>query len=173
MFVKSCVGIGNKPSIESSLIRSTLVSAYQQYGRALCIKCKSHPPYTAIKIDTQLLHIRVLRAFERIHRWPAQVRAEFLKELGVSEQFILERTIQRQKLGVKFIVKKYVPGHGRIMPLKTYCDKVPGMLQLSINVVLVNLRWQKARPDPLMLDHVLLDTALGTHAHRHPSLGLA
>jgi hypothetical protein len=37
------------------------------------------------------------------------VRAEFLKESGVSEQFILECTIQRLKLGVEVIVKKSVP----------------------------------------------------------------
>jgi hypothetical protein len=33
------------------------------------------------------------------------VRAEFLKEFGVGEQFILECAIQRLKLGVKVIVK--------------------------------------------------------------------
>ena len=124
MFVKSCVGIGNQLLIETSLISSTFITAHQQNRRAICIKCKSHPPYAAITIETQLLHICVLRAFERIHGWPTQVRAEFLKESGVGEQFILECTIQRQKLGVKVIVKKYIPGHGRIMYLKTYFGKV-------------------------------------------------
>ncbi|MEK7810978.1 MAG: hypothetical protein AAB278_04075 [Pseudomonadota bacterium] len=48
------------------------------------------------------------------------MRAEFLKQSGVGEQFILERATHRLKLGVKIIVKEYVPRHGRIMFLKTY-----------------------------------------------------
>lgn len=145
MFVKSCVGIGDELFIESPLIRSTLVTAHQQNGCALGIKRKCHPPYAAIMIETQLLHICVLRAFERIHRWPAQVGAEFLKESGVGEQFILECTIQRQKLGVKVIVKKYVPGHGQIMYLKTYLFKVSGRLQRLFNEVQVNLGGAKGK----------------------------
>jgi len=52
------------------------------------------------------------------------VWAEFLKEPGVSEQLILERATHRLKLGVKVIVKEYVPRHERIMFLKTYYFKV-------------------------------------------------
>jgi hypothetical protein len=42
------------------------------------------------------------------------VRAEFLKEPGVGKQFILERTTHRLKLGVKIIVKEYIPRHGAL-----------------------------------------------------------
>lgn len=124
MPVKSCIGAGNQLFIESPLICATLVAAHQQDCCAFGIKCESHPPYPAFTIKTQLFHIRVLRAFERIYRWPAQVWAEFLKEPGVSEQLILERATHRLKLGVKVIVKEYVPRHERIMFLKTYYFKV-------------------------------------------------
>ncbi|MFZ2300315.1 MAG: hypothetical protein WAW10_00420 [Gallionella sp.] len=50
--------------------------------------------------------------------------AEFLKEPGVGEQFILKHTIHRLKLDVKVIVKEHVPRHGWIMYLKTYYFKV-------------------------------------------------
>jgi len=66
----------------------------------------------------------MLRAFERIHCWPAQVGAEFLKKSGVGEQLILERATHRLKLGVKIVVKEYVPSHGQIMALKAYYFKV-------------------------------------------------
>jgi len=105
MFVKSCVGTGDQLFIEPPLIDTTFITAHQQNRSALCIKRKSHTPYTAITIEAQLLHICVLRALERIHYWPTQVGAEFLKELGVGEQLILECAIQRLKLGVKVIVK--------------------------------------------------------------------
>ncbi len=105
MFVKSCIGTGDQLFIEPPLINTAFIAAHQQNRSTLCIKHKSHTPYTAIAIEAQLFHICVLRAFERIHCWPAQVWAEFLKELGVSEQLILECAIQRLKLGVKVIVK--------------------------------------------------------------------
>ena len=133
MFVKPCVGIGDQLFIETPLIRTAFIAAYQQNRRAFCIKCKSQQSYTTVVIETKLLHISVLRAFERIHSWPAQVGAEFLKELGVGEQFILECTIKRLKLSVKFIVKYNVPRHKLIMYLTTYSGKVRNILHsLSI-----------------------------------------
>jgi len=112
MSVKSRVGARNQLFIESPLICATLITAHQQDCRAFCVKCKSHAPYPTFTIETQLFHICVLRTFERIHRWPAQVRAEFLKQPRVGEQFILKHVTHRLKLGVKVIVKEYVPRHG-------------------------------------------------------------
>jgi hypothetical protein len=123
MSVKSRIGSGNQFFIESPLICTTLVTSNQQDRRALSIKRKSHPPYSTTTIETQLFHICVLRAFERINRWPAQVGAKFLKEPGVGEQFILECNLHRLKLGMKVIVKEYVPRHGWIMALKAYYFK--------------------------------------------------
>jgi hypothetical protein len=57
------------------------------------------------------------------------VGAEFLKEPGMGEQLILERATHRLKLGVKVVVKEYVPSHGRIMILKTYYFNVVKILR--------------------------------------------
>lgn len=123
MPVEPCVCAGNQLFIESPLIRAALISTHQQNCRAFGVKCKSHPPHPALTIETQLFHVCVLRTFERIHRWSAQMGAKFLKEPSVGEQFVLESAIHHLKLGVKIIVKEYVPRHGQIMVLKTYYFK--------------------------------------------------
>ena len=51
MFVKSCVGTGDQLFIEPPLIDTTFITAHQQNRSALCIKRKSHTPYTAITIE--------------------------------------------------------------------------------------------------------------------------
>lgn len=105
MFVESRVGTANQLFIESPLICAAFIAAHQQDRGAFRIECKCHSPYPTVMIETQLFHIGVLRAFERINRGPSQVRAEFLQESGVGEQLILERNTHRLHLGVKVIVE--------------------------------------------------------------------
>ena len=56
----------------------------------------------------------LLGSLECIHGWAPELRAEFLQQLGVSQQFVLQILIQRLELDVELFVEEDGPIHGTL-----------------------------------------------------------
>jgi len=96
---------GNQPLVKAALIRTTLITADQQNALPLWVKGECNSPHLTGLCKPQLLHVRVLRAFERVLRGSPQTRSEVLQQEGMGQQFILQRLRQCRKLQGKVIVK--------------------------------------------------------------------
>ncbi|MCE1181323.1 MAG: hypothetical protein LWW81_03315 [Rhodocyclales bacterium] len=47
----------------------------------------------------------MLRAFQAIHRWPPEIRAELAEQLRMGQELILQGFIESLKLGIECIVE--------------------------------------------------------------------
>ena len=71
-------------SVETVVRRGTDIDHF-----ALSIERKGDPPHTAIRIESQLLHVRVLRTVQSINPRPARLRAELLEHFCLRQQLVL------------------------------------------------------------------------------------
>jgi hypothetical protein len=76
VLIKSFVGLCNELTIESLIAAARLVSRDQKDRVAFRIEHEGDALDTVRRVEAQLLHIRVTRAFERIDAGPAELRAK-------------------------------------------------------------------------------------------------
>src|SRR5438309_4187643 len=120
--VKTRIGGCDQPPIESPFAAAGLVTRYQQDRAPPRIESKGDAPYATLGIETQLLHIGVLRPIERIDPRAAGSRTEPLDDAGLGQKLDPYFGGQRQKLVLEFRGQLDRP-HGEDMLPKPYAVK--------------------------------------------------
>ena len=111
MFVEPLVCLPDELFVKTSLAASRLVSRYQQNGTALGVEGECNAPDPVGGIEAQLLHVRVLRALQRIHAGAPELRPEGLQELGVGEQLVLNLLGQVREFPLERRIEQNAPLH--------------------------------------------------------------
>jgi hypothetical protein len=75
MPVVNLVCLGNQLLVEPFLTDTGFIAAQQENGRPIRIKCEGDPQHLILRSGSELLHIGVPGAFERVRVWPSKLRA--------------------------------------------------------------------------------------------------
>lgn len=105
MVGKSAVGFCDKLLVETHLATARLVACDHDDGVPLRIECEGHMPFAVRGREPHLLHVCVLRAFERVDLGPTEPRTEFGEQLRDGQKFGLNPALERQKLRFGGVVK--------------------------------------------------------------------
>src|SRR5437016_1899956 len=108
---KSFVGLRDQLFIKPALARSRLVVCNQENTLSTRIKSKCYSPYATLGIESQFLHVGMLRSLERVHVGASESGAIFGKSPGGYKQFVLNLLLESQELSFKFIFKTNGPRH--------------------------------------------------------------
>src|SRR5271165_3912856 len=106
MRIEPRIRLCDQLAIKAFFATSRFVTANQKNGLPVRIEGESHSPYAIRSVKSELLHICVTGAVERIGARPAQLRAELLKQLGVGQQLVLHPLRQAFKFALKFLVQQ-------------------------------------------------------------------
>jgi hypothetical protein len=80
--IKAIIRFTDQLAIEASLTDTGFIAGDQQNCPAPRIKGEGHAPFAIRGTETEFLHVRVTRPFERVHSGAAQLRAELLENAG-------------------------------------------------------------------------------------------
>src|SRR5262245_39244016 len=108
MRVEPFVGFGDKLSVKALLAPSRLVAGDEQDGLAPGIEGESDSPFAVRRGKTQLLHVRMTGAGQRIDARSAELRAELLEKPGQSENFQAHVFVQREKLRLELLAEVHL-----------------------------------------------------------------
>ena len=111
MIIKAFVGLGYQVLVEPLLRHSAFVRSYKNDCFPLGIKRKGYPPNSAIGIESEFLHICMLRPAQGIGIRPSQRWAMDFKQASGDQQFKLNRTGQSLELRIKSVMVSYRPCH--------------------------------------------------------------
>ena len=111
MSVKALIGFADQLLVKCPFASTGLVAGHQQDCLAARIERESNSPFTIRCTKSQLLHVRVPRAVQRIDTGSAQLRPELLKKSGQSENFRLDVLMQASEFRLEFIADLDGPRH--------------------------------------------------------------
>src|SRR3984893_166763 len=108
---KASVGHCDQLLIETGLARPRLVARDQQNTVSARIESKGHSPDSACCIESNFLHVRMLRPLQGIHIRSSELRSVFGQNPRDRQQFVLNRLLKGQKLLFEVIRKTNGPRH--------------------------------------------------------------
>ena len=111
MLIEPLVGGTDERFVEPLLRHARLVARDQQDRLPLGIERERHAPHPIIRLEPQLLHVRMTRAGERVGVRTAKLLAVGLQQGGHGEQLVLDRFGQCVLFEVERIVIGYRPRH--------------------------------------------------------------
>ena len=123
MPVEPVVGLSDQPPVEARLTNTGFVTSYEQDGPSVGIEGKGNSPGSVVGSETQLLHVGVTRAVQRIYAWTAQKRSEGLQNLRTRKELVLNTDSKPFELRVEGRIERYDPTHAAIMPCISYAVK--------------------------------------------------
>jgi hypothetical protein len=105
------VGLGDELFVEPLLTPAGFVACDEQDRHTPPIEGEGGTPFTVHRFETQLLHVGVFRAFERIRVRAAELRAIIGKEPGGGEQRILNARLEGEEFRLESIVEFDISRH--------------------------------------------------------------
>src|SRR5205085_227576 len=108
---KTFVGLCDQLLIKAALAHSRFVACDQENTLSTRIKSKCYSPYATLGIESQFLHVGMLRSLQRVHVGASESGAIFGKSSGGNKQFVLNLLLESQELSFKFIFKTNGPRH--------------------------------------------------------------
>jgi hypothetical protein len=103
MSVEKLVCLGDKLFVKPLLIYSGFVPAQQQYCRPRRIECERDPQHLALRLGSQLLHVRVLGTVESVGVRSFQLRPKELEQFNFGNYLGLCGFIDARKPAIKMI----------------------------------------------------------------------
>ena len=117
------VGLAHQTSVKPPLICASFVSSDQQDCPSTRIEGERDPPYAAIGVEPELLHIRVLRVTKRVHFRPAKLRTVLAQSVEPVEHGASNRCWEARKLSSEHGVELHLPRHASTMTRQPYSVK--------------------------------------------------
>src|SRR4051812_23243091 len=91
---------------------ATLVASDEEDRGAVDVEGEKKTPGIALLLDSQLLHVRILRTLNRVRTRTSQVGLELPKQSDMSQDLVLKSFIESSKPLGEFLIEEYVPFHG-------------------------------------------------------------
>jgi len=111
MIGETSICLGNELLVKPLLVPAGFVAGNEQNRLSAGIEGEGGAPLAIRGLESQLLHIGVLRSLERIGVGSPKLRAIVRKQLGHGEQRILDILLEGQKLDLESILEFDVPSH--------------------------------------------------------------
>jgi hypothetical protein len=105
------IGHCDKLFVEPFLTPAGFVTGDEQDRFTLRIESEGGAPLAICRLEPQLLHIGVLRPFERICVWAAELRAIVGKQPSNGEQRVLDTLVECEKLRLEGILEFNLSSH--------------------------------------------------------------
>lgn len=99
------ISYSDQPLVKALLAAAGFVPRHKQDRLPRGIERESDPPDAAVRIETKLLHIGVLRSLQRIDARPAGAWAKRLDDLKLRKKFVLHRLRQRIELPLERVIE--------------------------------------------------------------------
>ena len=103
MSVESPVSFGDQLPVKSVLACARFIAGRDQNRSSSWIKCKGDSPLTVSRGKTQLLHVHMARALERVHARPAKLRTKSLQQTAQRMDFFAHGLVEVQELSFELI----------------------------------------------------------------------
>src|SRR5271170_344481 len=105
------IRLGDELFVKPLLAPAGFVAGDEQDCLTLRIEGEGGAPLSIRGLEAQLLHVGVLRAFERISIRSPELRAIIDQQPGCGEQRVLDLLLKGKKLRLEGILEFNVPGH--------------------------------------------------------------
>ena len=123
MGVEPLVGFPDQPVVESPLTDTGLVARHEQDRLSFGVERKGYAPDPTRYRKPELFHVGVARSVQRIHPRSPEHRAEFLKQVCMGKQFVLNSDRQIVEFRVEGILESNNPAHEGIEHQNKYAVK--------------------------------------------------
>ena len=120
MGVETGIGLSDQFAIKTFFADARFIPRNKQNRPTLGIKGESHSPFTIRRTKSQLLHVRMPGAVERVNTRASQVRPKLLQNQRQSQNLRLYVLGKRIELRLKLIADLYGPSHPANMALIPY-----------------------------------------------------